>query len=146
MSEVISIEKHAKTTARELALQFLYQCECDRVYHFSEAHYAAFLQNFNVSSRSSQLMQPLVEGVMQNLSDIDTQIGSASQNWQLSRMSTTDRNALRIACYELRDTDTPPKVVMNEAVDLAKKFGSDQSGAFVNGVVDRLSSKLRTPS
>jgi len=80
----------------------------------------------------------LVDGVRRNRSQIDDRIARAAEHWSLERMAVTDRNVLRLGVYELLYTDAPPRVVIDEAVDLAKRFGAAQSGPFVNGILDKL--------
>jgi N utilization substance protein B len=85
----------------------------------------------------------LVRGVRRDLEKLDERIRSASQNWRLERMARIDRNALRLGTYELLTrTDVPRAVVLDEAVELAKRFGSDESSKFVNGVLDRVADDL----
>ena len=80
----------------------------------------------------------LLAGVRRNRPELDARLDSAADNWSVARMAPTDRNALRIGAYEVLFTDTPDPVAVNEAIDLAKRFGTDQSSAFVNGILDRL--------
>jgi len=80
----------------------------------------------------------LLAGVRLYQREIDDRLSALAENWSLSRMAITDRNILRLGAYELLYTDTPPRVVIDEAVELAKLFGSQQSGPFVNGILDRL--------
>jgi N utilization substance protein B len=81
----------------------------------------------------------LIEGVRRNLEALDAVIGKAVHNWELTRMAGIDRNALRIGCYELLyEKGVPMRVAINEAIELAKKFSTEQSGAFVNGILDRV--------
>lgn len=80
----------------------------------------------------------LFAGVMEWRPQLDEKIQSIAQNWKLSRMAGTDRNVLRLGAFELLQTGTPHRVVIDEALDLARKFGSDQSAQFVNGVLDKL--------
>ncbi len=80
----------------------------------------------------------LLAGVRLHQREIDDRLSAVAENWSLSRMAITDRNILRLGAYELLYTDTPPRVVIDEAVELAKLFGSQQSGPFVNGILDRL--------
>lgn len=79
----------------------------------------------------------LVLGVQRNRGELDAMLAGTAQNWSLDRMAATDRNVLRLGAYEILYTDTPHKVAINEAVELAKRFGSGQSAAFVNGILDR---------
>jgi N utilization substance protein B len=86
----------------------------------------------------------LVEGVVRRLEEVDELIRKASLNWRIDRMATVDRNILRLATFELMEvTDTPMKVVLNEAIELSKRYGSEDSSAFVNGVLDKIGSTLR---
>jgi transcription antitermination protein NusB len=80
----------------------------------------------------------LVDGVRRNRQQLDERIARAAEHWSLERMAVTDRNVLRIGVYELLYTDTPPRVAVDEAVDLAKCYGAAQSGPFVNGILDKL--------
>jgi N utilization substance protein B len=78
----------------------------------------------------------LFEGAARDTTAIDELIVRQAENWRLERLAVIDRAILRLAIYELRTTDTPPKVIFNEAVDLAKKFSSEDAGSFVNGILD----------
>ncbi len=80
--------------------------------------------------------QQLIRGVMRNRDELDAHLAKRTENWSLERMAATDRNVLRLGAYELLFTETPGRVVINEAVDLARRFGSAQSSQFVNGVLD----------
>lgn len=80
----------------------------------------------------------LVRGVRLNREEMDELIGKAAENWSLERMAATDRNVLRLGAYEILHCDTPDRVAINEAVELAKRFGTAQSAQFVNGILDRL--------
>jgi N utilization substance protein B len=86
-----------------------------------------------------EFAQELVKGTLDNRQKIDDMITAQADNWRLERMPAVDRNVLRLAIYEmLYETDTPKLVVVDEAIELAKKFGSEQSGRFVNGLLDGL--------
>lgn len=80
----------------------------------------------------------LIDGVRIHRESLDQALGRTAMNWRLSRMAATDRNVLRLGAYELLHTDTPGRVVINEAIDLARRYGSDNSASFVNGVLDKL--------
>jgi transcription antitermination protein NusB len=85
----------------------------------------------------------LVRGVRADAEKLDERIRAASQNWRLERMARIDRNALRLGAYELLTrSDVPRAVILDEAVELAKRFGSDESSKFVNGVLDRIADDL----
>ena len=81
----------------------------------------------------------IVEGVIKNISMIDNKISQSASNWSIERMAAVDRNILRMATYELLFmNDIPVKVTINEAIEIAKRYGGDDSGAFVNGILDRI--------
>ncbi len=85
-----------------------------------------------------EFARTLVSGVRRNRPELDRVIEEKSDNWTLERMAVTDRNVLRLGAYEILHEDTPGRVAINEAVELAKRFGARQSAQFVNGVLDRL--------
>ena len=80
----------------------------------------------------------LIQGVAGNRTELDQKIATAAENWSVQRMAATDRNLLRLGAYEIHFTDTPVKVAVDEAVELAKRFGGAQSAQFVNGILDKL--------
>ena len=86
----------------------------------------------------------LVAGARRHRVELDQAIQRVAANWSLQRMSATDRNALRLGAYELLHTDTPQRVAIDEAIELAKRFGTAQSAAFVNGILDRLMHERQT--
>jgi transcription antitermination protein NusB len=131
----------ARTTAREAALQMLFAIEATG----SDAEQAIFdfWRELPGDAEGREYADQLVRGVRQDLERIDERIRSASQNWRLERMARIDRNALRLGAYELQTrTDVPRAVILDEAVELAKRFGSDESSKFVNGVLDRIADDL----
>jgi N utilization substance protein B len=133
--------------AREAALKFLYQCEMEKVYFYSESHFNSFLAYFPVEESSATYCKKLVQDVFSHLTDVDQCIQSHSANWSLARMSVVDRSVLRLAVAELNYHSTPFKVVLNEAIDLAKQYGSSESSAFVNGILDSYCTATgRTPA
>jgi N utilization substance protein B len=91
-----------------------------------------------VRQNAMEFGRGLVDGVRRNRAQIDDRIARAAEHWSLERMAVTDRNVLRLGVYELLYTDAPPRVVIDEAIDLAKRFGTAQSGPFVNGILDKL--------
>lgn len=95
----------------------------------------------SVDRDTSSYSEMLISGVMTHLSEIDSKIQSYSKNWKLDRMSKIDKNVMRIATYEMlyANEKLKPNIAINEAIDLAKKYGSQDSGAFVNGLLDQLS-------
>ncbi len=96
--------------------------------------------------RVREFAQPLIEGMLTHLSDIDERIRRYCENYDIRRISAVDRNVLRLAIYEMlyRD-DIPPVVSINEAIELAKMFGGGDSGRFVNGILDRVKDDLSRP-
>lgn len=84
----------------------------------------------------------LFEGTLKDTAAIDELIVQQAENWRMERLAVIDRAILRLAIYELRKTDTPPKVILNEAVELAKKFSSEDASAFVNGILDAIRKSL----
>ena len=95
--------------------------------------------NFCSPRLLSDFVREQVHGISEHLAEVDRMVTSHAENWRLGRMSVVDRNILRLAVYELlfRD-DIPPIVSINEAIDLSKKFGTDESGGFVNGILDSI--------
>jgi len=88
--------------------------------------------------------EELVRGVLDNLETIDAKLGEYSTNWKVPRMALVDRNVLRLAAFELiHIKDIPPRVTLNEAIEVAKRYGSNDSGAFINGILDRIASLER---
>ena len=130
-----------RTKARERALQALYQI--DVASEGIDEALGRFWKSFEPVEREvMDLAEALVRGVAGHRRAIDDTIERISTNWRLDRMAKVDRNVLRLAVYELLRTDVPVKVVINEAIELGKKFGSESSGAFVNGVLDRVAAEL----
>jgi N utilization substance protein B len=116
-------------------MQALFQIEMSQD-HSREA-VELFCKHFEVSKNVEPFFLQLVEGVKQFQHEIDSLIERFSENWKLSRMSRVDRNVIRIAVYELLHCeDIPPKVSINEAIDIGKRFGTEDSGAFINGILD----------
>ncbi|HOX54496.1 MAG: transcription antitermination factor NusB [Candidatus Omnitrophica bacterium] len=127
-----------RTRARECALKILYGI--DITGDSAEASLDNFWQSQEIEDSGVQeFANDLVKGVLENLDKIDKEIAKSAANWQLKRMAVIDRNILRIATFELLFAqDIPPKVSINEAVDLAKRFGDVDSGRFVNGILDKI--------
>ena len=127
--------------ARRLALQFLFQID-SRDEDLGVA-LERFEAAFGLDPKLSGFFLSLVKGVSDNLAELDRMIESRSHNWRLARMARVDRNILRLAVYELRFSQgVPDKVVINEAIELAKDFGTDESGSFINGVLDSVRSTV----
>jgi len=131
-----------RTKAREVAIQILYGLD---ISHGDVAEtLELYWQNFEVSKKVKTFATVLVEGTWSNRNQIDRLISSCTENWSLERLSQVDKSILRMAVYELLYCrDIPPKVVINEAIELGKLFGTENSGAFINGVLDALYNKLK---
>ena len=124
--------------ARELALQVLY--EVDSVGHELEGVLACLLDEGGLSEENGAFTRDLVSGVFQNKEKIDENIRSFAPAWPIEQIAVVDRNILRLAIFEiLLDNKVPVKVAINEAVELAKAFGSDSSPKFINGVLGSVS-------
>ena len=126
-----------RRSSRELALKFLYQSE------FNEGHSEELLTQFidQVASKDGvgDYMRELVKAIFNHRDEIDSAIQKYSEHWALDRMTLIDRNILRMGVCELVYLDSvPPKVAINEAVEIAKKFGNDDSPDFINGVLDHI--------
>jgi len=127
--------------ARELAMQALFYMDIRK--DASEETLEYFCDCFCPSKKSRPFFRKLVNGVLGKKGQIDALVERFSQNWNISRMSCVDRNVMRIAIYEmLYCDDIPPKVSINEAVDIGKKFGTQESGAFINGIMDSIREAL----
>ncbi len=131
-----------RTKARERAVQALYQIDVAAT-DLDEA-LSRFWKSFEpVEKEVREMAEALVRGVAEHRRDVDDAIEGVSTNWRLDRMAKVDRNILRLAVYELRwRADVPVKVAINEAIELGKKYGSESSGAFINGVLDKIASAL----
>ena len=131
----------ARREGREAAVQFLYQRDlnagtnAETVEEFWELRPAA--------KKVREFGMAIAQGVLSHQADIDERIRNSASNYDLHRIAAVDRNILRIAIYEmLFCPDVPPVVSINEAIEIAKRFGSDESGRFVNGVLDRIRGEL----
>ncbi len=134
-----------RTRARELAMQALYQLDTQG------ADLLERLGEFFVDNSPDDFVRRLAadwcKGTWENLTQCDELITASTIKWKLSRLSFVDKSILRLAVYQLKFCeDIPPKVVINEAIELAKKFSTTQSPAFVNGVLDAVLKKLKTKS
>ncbi len=99
---------------------------------------AAMYRQWTRTPSLIEFTRTLVMGVMEHRQELDDRIGQVAENWSVNRMAATDRNLLRLGAYELLHTETPAKIVIDEAVELAKRFGGAQSAQFVNGILDKL--------
>ncbi|MBI1911191.1 MAG: transcription antitermination factor NusB [Deltaproteobacteria bacterium] len=123
--------------ARETALQVLYRVDIADI-SLGEG-FEAEMEELAPGTEARRYCEVLVHGVLDNRRKLDSTIERYSENWTIERMAVVDRNVLRVAVYELQYCkDIPYKVIIDEAVELAKRFGSDESGAFINGILDKI--------
>jgi N utilization substance protein B len=125
-----------RSRAREAALQVLYEDDLNPGH--DPGHSDRFLRARLREGELLEFAQSLVAGVRRHREQLDRLLAETADNWSLERMAATDRNVLRLGAFEIRHTDTPKPVVINEAVELAKRFGARQSAQFVNGILDRM--------
>lgn len=122
--------------AREVVLKMLYQRDLN--VDVTPDTVREMIQQELRDEDLSRFAWSLFAGVMESRAVLDQRIQEAAAHWTLNRMAPTDRNAIRLGAFELLYTDTPPRVVIDEALELAKRFGGAQSSSFVNGILDRL--------
>jgi len=134
--------------SREAALQFLYQNDFVRVADIGNdmelsENFNIFCSLYQINKKARQYAFDLVKGILADMADIDEVISVAASHWRLVRIAPTDRNLLRIAVFEMTDMDDiPPQVAINEAVEIAKRFGGEESPRFINGVLDAVKNNL----
>jgi len=126
----------SRSRCREWALQLLYQADY-RGHRQGEV--PRFWRHFGKGGEVPDYLAQLVQGVAAHQEELDRLLRQHSEHWRLERMAAVDRNLLRLALFELlHQPEVPAKVVINEAVELAKRYGSEESGSFVNGILDRV--------
>ncbi|MCS6851628.1 MAG: transcription antitermination factor NusB [Gemmataceae bacterium] len=126
-----------RSRAREVALQLLFQHDFNA--HVDRRAIEGFVRQRVPEPALRTFCLALYDGTLAHLEEIDRAVGEAAENWRLARMAAVDRNVLRLGTYELRFMpETPPEVVINEAIELARRFSTADSPAFVNGILDRL--------
>jgi N utilization substance protein B len=123
-----------RTKGREFAMQMLFQWDMSQ--QEPAKLEAKFWRGAKAADATREFANKLFEGAAKEAASLDEAVAKHAENWRLERLAAIDRAILRLAIYELRATQTPPKVVLNEAVELAKKFSSEDSGGFVNGILD----------
>jgi N utilization substance protein B len=132
----------SRRKSRELAMQALFYMDMNQ--NDSNELLELFCLNFTLSKKARPFFLKLVKGVIQAKPEIDSIIETFSDNWKINRMGCVDRNIMRIAVYELLYCqDIPSKVSINEAIDVGKKFGTEESGAFINGILDSIHIALK---
>ena len=132
----------SRRKSRELALQILFELDTNQ----SDVQKAInqFWKNFDYPEDLREFSERLVEGVAEHREEIDRLIGKHAKNWSLSRIDRVDRNIMRAAIFELAHCpDIPPKVAINEAIELSKKFGSEKSPSFINGILDKIAQEIK---
>jgi N utilization substance protein B len=131
---------------REAAIQFLYQVDSYKPAQLDEA-LAAFWKQSEVKPNVRDFANDLLKGALPKLPEVDAKIRTLADNWDFERLAMVDRNILRLAVYEmLFRPEIPPVVSINEAIEIAKKFSSAESGAFVNGLLDKVKKELLRPA
>lgn len=125
-----------RSRAREVALQILFEDDVNP--RASVQELTSFVGARLNSPEMEEFCLSLILGVRRNQGEIDAKLNEVATNWTVGRMASTDRNVLRLGGFELLYTETPFKVVINEAVDLAKRFGNANSAQFVNGILDKV--------
>ncbi|PYV31525.1 MAG: transcription antitermination factor NusB [Acidobacteria bacterium] len=133
----------SRRKSRELALQMLFQWEVGK--HSTEHVLTTFLDEKNLEPSVREFARWLFEGTAGEIATLDTAIRSHAEHWRLERMAAVDRNLLRMALYELlHSPETPAAVVINEALELARRYSGADSVEFVNGVLDALRKDIET--
>ncbi len=131
----------SRRKARELALQMLFQWEQGK--HSPHHVLATFLSVQHIDPETEAFTRILFEGAISKVKELDQQVRKQSKNWSLERMAAVDRNLLRLALYELLHCrETPPAVVINEALEIARRFSNKDSVEFVNGILDAIRKNL----
>ncbi len=127
--------------SRESALQVLYQLDIKK--QDATRAIAQWKEYFSPNEERDEFVERIVLGVLKHCMEFDRLIEQYSENWRLDRMSVIDRNILRMAAFELLYCEEiPPKVTLNEAIDLGKRYGSGDSGSFINGILDRIQNEF----
>lgn len=132
--------------SRELALQILYQLNISN--QEAPRAIAELQEHFSPEMEKDEFLERIILGIVEHRKEIDSLIEEYSENWRLDRMTMIDRAILRMAIFELiYCQEVPPKVALNEAIDLSKRYGSEESGSFVNGILDQILKKaIRKPT
>jgi N utilization substance protein B len=132
--------------ARELALQLLYQLDVQGEER-AEPHLDDFWQRHPVDREAREFAESLVRGTKSHEAEIDALIARYAEHWELERMAVVDRNILRQGIFELLwESGVPPKVAINEALEVAKKFSTQESSRFINGILDRIHKQEKAPA
>ena len=133
-----------RSRAREVVLQLLYQHDHNPRVGWNDIQ--AFLQRRLQQPELIRFAEKLYLGVLEHQREVDARLRAVAENWSLERMAAVDRNILRLGAYELLFCpDVPPKVALDEAIELARRYGTADSPGFVNGILDRLAAGQREP-
>jgi N utilization substance protein B len=127
--------------SREFAMQMLFQWDMSQQ-DFAKLE-AKFWKSAKAADKTRAFANKLFEGAAKDVAALDEVIGKNCENWRFERLAAIDRAILRLAIYEMNTAETPRKVVLDEAIELAKKFSSEEAGAFVNGVLDTIHNSLQ---
>ena len=141
-----ALDSQGKRRGREAALQMLYQCEVGKAgaYESIATYWPAQDASGDISEAHREFANRVVRGTLDRQGEIDAMLTAHAQNWRVERMAVIDRLVLRLAVYEmLAETDTPSKVIINEAIELARSFSGEEAVPFVNGVLDSVRKELR---
>ena len=131
-----------RTRSRELALQFLYQVDLLGPEKLKDLTGFLLEQAEGGDAETTRYARLLVEGTVDATPELDAEIQFVAQNWQVDRMAVIDRNVLRMAAFEILHCDEiPPKVAINEGIELGKRFSTQNSGAFINGILDKIKNR-----
>jgi N utilization substance protein B len=125
----------ARSKGRELALKYLYQAD---IRGRDVEPFDAFAEHQEEGGGGAAFGKQIAEGVLARKADLDKLLAGLARNWSIARMAIIDRNILRIGAFELEAADAPRNVVINEAIELAKKFSTADSGKFINGILDKI--------
>jgi N utilization substance protein B len=140
-------DRAPRKRSRQVALQALYARDFADPQHGDgeagiEELFDRVAQNFDLPAGARDFALKLVSGTTSELSAVDELLAANAINWKISRMATVDRNVLRLGIYELTRTDTPVSVILDEAIQLARRFGAESSPSFVNGVLDAVAKQV----
>lgn len=130
-----------RSKAREFALQMLFQWDMSP--EGPALLEARFWRGARAAKQTREFANRLFEGAAAEAGALDELLAAHTENWRAERLAAIDRAILRLAAFELKQGETPPKVVLNEALELAKKFSTEEAGAFVNGVLDSVFKSLK---
>ena len=141
------IQTTPRRRSRQVALQVLYAIDLGEARRSgtprkTEEALEGIAENFELPEGARAFAKALVHGIVLHRAELDALLSAHATNWRLSRMAVVDRNILRIGAYELAHTDAPARVVLDEAIELARRFGDDPSPSFVNGVLDAVASAV----